>query len=142
VVAARKLLETMTTMAGSAACERWTSPRDRGANRLCGSTRELGSDDEKRTSFDTPAYRAPIFAAVPSKVQHAMTVRLPFGDRLIVLLSAADSRYAGAGARVWDLDAVEVVRRDRVPNAIPFDGLKIDKPVVAEIEHYRAFSAG
>jgi hypothetical protein len=43
----------------------------------------------------------------------------------------------------FDLDAVEVVRPDgRVPNAIPFDGLKIDKPVVAEIEHYRAISAG
>ena len=41
------------------------------------------------------------------------------------------------------LTPVEVVRRDRrVPNAIPFDGLKIDKPVVVEIEHYRAFSAG
>jgi hypothetical protein len=30
----------------------------------------------------------------------------------------------------------------RVPNAIPIDGLKINKPVVAEIEHYRAFFAG
>jgi hypothetical protein len=35
-------------------CERSTSARDRGANRLCGSTRQSGSDDEKRTSFDTP----------------------------------------------------------------------------------------
>jgi hypothetical protein len=50
------------------------------------------------------------------------------------LLSAADSRSAGAGARVCDLDAVEVVRRDRrVPNTIPFDGLKIDKPVVPKL---------
>jgi hypothetical protein len=29
-----------------------------------------------------------------------------------------------------------------IPNAIPIDGLKINKPVVAEIEHYRAFFAG
>jgi hypothetical protein len=39
------------------------------------------------------------------------------------------------------------LRGSRVPTtrnehpSIPFDGLKIDKPVVAEIEHYRAFSA-
>jgi GNAT superfamily N-acetyltransferase len=51
---ARKLLETMTTWPGSAACGRSTSPRDRRANRLCDSTRESGSDDEKRTSSDTP----------------------------------------------------------------------------------------
>jgi hypothetical protein len=51
--------------------------------------------------------------------------------------------FRRCGAPVCDLDAVEVVRRDRrVPNAIPFDGLKIDKPVVAEIGRYRAFSAG
>jgi GNAT superfamily N-acetyltransferase len=47
---ARKLLKTMTTMA----CEPSTSPRDHRANRLFGSTRESGSDDEKQTSFDTP----------------------------------------------------------------------------------------
>jgi hypothetical protein len=61
----------------------------------------------------------------------------------MVLLSAADSRYAVRALLFCDLDAVEVVRRDRrVPNAIPFAGLKINKPVVAEVEHYRAFFAG
>ena len=30
----------------------------------------------------------------------------------------------------------------RVPNAISFDGLKIDRPAVPEIGRYRAFSAG
>jgi hypothetical protein len=60
-----------------------------------------------------------------------------------VLLSAADSRSAGAGARVCDLDAVEVVRPDRPrSDAISIDGLKIDRPAVPEIGHYRAFSAG
>jgi hypothetical protein len=39
-----------------------------------------------------------------------------------------------AGAPVCDLDAVEVVRRDRrVPNAIPIDGLKINQPVVPKL---------
>jgi hypothetical protein len=56
------------------------------------------------------------------------------GDRLMVLLSAADSRYAVRALLFCDLDAVEVVRRDRrVPNTIPFDGLKIDKPVVPKL---------
>ena len=30
----------------------------------------------------------------------------------------------------------------RVPNAISFDGLKIDRPAVPEIEHYRGFLRG
>ena len=67
----------------------------------------------------------------------------PQTDRLMVLLSAADSRYAVRALVFRDLDAVEVVRRDRrIPNAIPIDGLKINKPAAAEIEHYRAFFAG
>ena len=55
----------------------------------------------------------------------------------MVLLSAADSRYVVRALVFCDLDAVKVVRRDRrIPNAISFDGLKINKPAVAEIEHY------
>jgi len=55
----------------------------------------------------------------------------------MVLLSAADSRYVVRALVFCDLDAVKVVRRDRrMPNAISFDGLKINKPAVAEIEHY------
>ena len=61
----------------------------------------------------------------------------------MVLLSPANSRYGEAALLFCDLDAVEVVRRDRrIPNAIPIDGLKINKPAAAEIEHYRAFFAG
>jgi hypothetical protein len=61
----------------------------------------------------------------------------------MVLLSAADSRYADAALVFCDLDAVEVVRRDRrIPNAIPFDCLKINKPAVDQIERYGAFFAG
>jgi hypothetical protein len=61
----------------------------------------------------------------------------------MVLLSAADSRYAVRALVFCDLDAVEVVRPDRPrSNAISIDGLKIDRPAVPEIGHYRAFSAG
>jgi hypothetical protein len=61
----------------------------------------------------------------------------------MVLLSAADSRYVVRALVFCDLDAVEVVRRDRrIPNAISLESLKINKPAVAEIEHYRAFFAG
>jgi GNAT superfamily N-acetyltransferase len=54
---ARKLLETTTTMAGERGLrtlDLTSRPSRESALRLCGSTRESGSDDEKPTSSDTP----------------------------------------------------------------------------------------
>jgi hypothetical protein len=84
---------------------------------------------------------------VPPDLDTCFTSRSACGapqtDRLMVLLSAADSRYAVRALVFRDLDAVDVVRRDRrIPNAIFFRRSQDQQARRAEIEHCRAFFAG